>query len=1153
MIPAAILRVLVQADGVAKAVAGLSQVEAAGRKAGASADTTSKKFAGGSKAIVSAAKVGGLAVAGLGAASVKMAGDYESSMNTLQAVSGATGRQMDKLSKLAVKLGADVKLPGTSAQDAAEAMTEMIKAGVSMKDTMEGVRGVLVLSAAAGVSNARAAEIASNALNTFGLKGKQVNKVVDTLANTANASSVEIEDVADAMQMAGSVFSSFQGPVVGAEGAMKDLSTAIGLLGNAGIKGSDAGTSLKQMLLSLAKPALGTSVAMRELYVAAQKVPGSQDLITASMGKGATASGKALDKFLKLNPEMQKAGDIAYDAAGQMRSLPEIIDLVSRGTENMTQKQRNNYVTQIFGADATRSVLALMRAGRKDWDKMSAAVDRNGSAQALATAKMKGFKGSVEAFKSTLETLAITFGTVLLPAATSAMRFLTGSFAKLGEHKTATLALVGAVGALSAIVLTISAAVKVYTALTIAWGAATVATTAAVSAMGFALMALRAPLVTTALLMQAHPFVFIATAIIAVGAALVIAYKECETFRKIVDGAWKVIKRVAGWLITAGVKAFNAMRDAVKAAWRVIDTVTRAVWGGIKAYLGRAWHDIQDAAFDVWHAIDGIIVPIWRAIRDVTKAVWGFIKDKVLIPVWGAIKEVAKTHWDAIKTVVLTPMREARDVLKDHIWPAIKGVAKTAWGGLKTMFENGGQDILNVILWPFKQAVKQVAKFAKLILEVVDKIPGVNTEPAQASIDKFTQGLAKGGTFQAFARGGAFARTGGLVNAPITLMGEEAPKHPEFVIPTNPAYRTRARGLLAQAAGAIGFAKGGVMSQGAIEGLARSVYMSNPHLMSAIAMAESGGDPNIVGPPDGRGLWQIEWPVWGRTMASKGLTNAFNPLQNALMARHVLGAQGLGAWVAYTNGSYRNFMDGGQTPVVGNLVKALNPMDLIGKLPGVGDLPGWIQGLGKNVLGQVKDYITGALSFDAVGGKAGPGAGGLVTRAIQMAMAMGHPHPTDGQLTGGDHATGSLHYAGRAVDFGDAGQSAEKMLRLFSALYQEFGPKLNELFYDRSPWFIDNYQRQAGQFGGHIDHIHAGFARGGMYGLPYVGKYHGGGVAPREGLAHVSKGERMTPAGAATVLHAEIDLGEGIRQRVRLEFDAQGRQMRGAWNAGVAA
>jgi hypothetical protein len=377
------------------------------------------------KAVSKPAGIAALAVAAIGVASVNTAANYESSMNTLKAVSGSTGSEMRKLSKLAIQLGADTRLPATSAQDAAEAMTELIKAGVSVKDTMSGVRSTLVLSAAAGIDNASAARIAANAMNIFGLRGKDVKEVTDQLANTANASSVEITDVAESMKMAGAVFNAFQAPVVGAKGAMTELNVAIGLLGNAGVRGSDAGTSLKQALLQLTAPSDKSKAAMIALYGAALKTAGSEGALTKVMEGGKKQRDAAVESMKKMNPQMAKGGDIAYTASGKMRSLKDIMRLVAEGTKGMTQEQKNWYVSQIFGADATRSVSILMKAQGGQWDEMEKKVTKAGSAQALADAKMKGLKGAIEALKSSLQTLAIVFGSVLLPAITPVVKAFT--------------------------------------------------------------------------------------------------------------------------------------------------------------------------------------------------------------------------------------------------------------------------------------------------------------------------------------------------------------------------------------------------------------------------------------------------------------------------------------------------------------------------------------------------------------------------------------------------------------------------------------------------------------------------------------------------------------------------------------------------------
>lgn len=660
--PAAVLSILVKTDGVARASGDIMRMQAASKASGAAADEMAAKQAKGSQVIQGAAKVGALAVAGLGAAAVNAAGKYEASMNVLQSVSGATGDEMRDLSKLSMKLGADVKLPGTSAQDAAEAMTEMIKAGVSMKDTMAGVRSTLVLSAAANISNAEAAEIASNALNTFGLKGKDVKLVADQLANTANASSLEIKDVADATKMAGAVFSSFQGPVVGAKGALRDLNVALGLLGNAGIKGSDAGTSLKQALLAVAAPAAKTKELMRNLYLATDGSAEAQRLFTLSIeGTTKQIRDEASTALEKLQGSTKGMGDIAYDAAGRMRSLPEIIEQVGRATKDMTQEQRNQAITQIFGADATRSVLVLMRAGRKDWDKMTEAVQKQGAADDLAAAKMKGFKGSMEAFKSTLETLAITFGTTLLPAVTAIMGALASFGVVLSEHKTLTLAVIGVIGTLSVGIIAVNAATK-------AWAATTAAATAIQGAFNAVL--------------AANPIYLVIAALVALGVGLVIAYKKSETFRNIVNTAFNAVKTVAsavfGWLKGAVVNiaefltgVWERIKTGVDWYWStykrlIINPVREAfdwVRGAVRDlvdFLGRAWEWIKEA-------VEKLAAPFKAAFEGMRRAV---------DPVVDALRDIVKWAKDAVSWIA-----------------KIKIPDVTPWEGLSPLGGKGGGNV----------------------------------------------------------------------------------------------------------------------------------------------------------------------------------------------------------------------------------------------------------------------------------------------------------------------------------------------------------------------------------------------------------------------------------------------------------------------------
>lgn len=336
----------------------------------------------------------------LGGQALTSAMDLQDSMAMLGATSGATGGQLDTLKQRARELGADLTLPATSAADAGKAMLELSKAGLSVDQVLAASRGTLQLAAAANISEAEAAEIAANALNSFKLSGERASFVSDLLANASNKSSIEITDAAASFKMASAVFSAFQGPAVGAEKAMIDMTAAIALLGNAGIKGSDAGTALKQMLLSLTGPSDKSKTLMIEL--------------AKSIGVG---------------------GDIAFTSAGKMRPLKEILDLVAKSTKNMTEEERAKAITQIFGADASRAVIALMQAGPAALDDMTAAITRQGGAAELAAARSSGLRGALDGFKSTLETIGLVLAEPFLEPLEKAFRQLGEALGKLPIDK----------------------------------------------------------------------------------------------------------------------------------------------------------------------------------------------------------------------------------------------------------------------------------------------------------------------------------------------------------------------------------------------------------------------------------------------------------------------------------------------------------------------------------------------------------------------------------------------------------------------------------------------------------------------------------------------------------------------------------------------
>lgn len=335
------------------------------------ASSTGMKLAGSLGVKIGIAGVGA-ALAGI--ASIGMA--YEDSLNTFSAVSGATEAQMKQVAATAKALGNDLSLPATSAAGAATAMTELAKAGLSVADSMSAAKGTLALAAAAQVDEATAAQIVGAALNAFSLEGKEATRVADLLAGAGNAASGEMTDMAAALQQVGTV-------AAAAGLSVDDTVTAISMLAQKGILGSDAGTSLKTMLMKL---------------------------------QGPTDKAASLLKDLGIN---------AYDANGTMLPLRDLIGQFSEKMAGLTQEQRDQANTTIFGTDATRAALTVLQGGVSTYDDVSVAVRRTGQVFETAGAKTKGLKGAFGGLQSTAETLAIDFYERVAPGAIAVVQALT--------------------------------------------------------------------------------------------------------------------------------------------------------------------------------------------------------------------------------------------------------------------------------------------------------------------------------------------------------------------------------------------------------------------------------------------------------------------------------------------------------------------------------------------------------------------------------------------------------------------------------------------------------------------------------------------------------------------------------------------------------
>lgn len=307
---------------------------------------------------------------------------YQDTLNTFGAVADkaqlAAAGGLEAVSAAAKTLGNDLSLPATSAADAGVAFTELAKAGLSVKEALAAGKGTLELATAGSLDAGEAATIAANALNTFGLAGDQAGRVANVLANAANVSSGEVGDFAGALAQGGLVAKQ-------AGLSIEETAGALALFANKGLKGSDAGTSLKTALLRLQAPT--------------SQVAG----------------------------ELKKLGINVRDSSGNIKPLADISQTLQDRLKGLSSAQRDAALNTIFGSDAIRAGTLLYEAGGKGVDSYTASVGKAGGAAAVAAAKSMGLGGAFRGLGSQLETIKISVFEAVAPSVERATRAVSGA------------------------------------------------------------------------------------------------------------------------------------------------------------------------------------------------------------------------------------------------------------------------------------------------------------------------------------------------------------------------------------------------------------------------------------------------------------------------------------------------------------------------------------------------------------------------------------------------------------------------------------------------------------------------------------------------------------------------------------------------------
>ena len=298
------------------------------------------------------------------AESVNSFQDFESMMSQVKAISGATGQAFDDLTAKAQEMGATTKFTAT---ESAEAFNYMAMAGWKPQQMIDGISGIMSLAAASGEDLGTTSDIVTDALTAFGLQAGDAGHFADVLAQASANANTNVSMLGESFK--------YVAPVAGAMNySVEDTSLALGLMANASIKGSMAGTALKTSLANMAAP-------------------------TDSMAA-------AMDKY----------GISLTDSEGNMKSLRGVIDNLRGSLGGLSETEQTAAASTIFGKEAMAGMLAIINASEEDYNKLSTAIGNSkDAAEGMADTMLDNLKGSFTLMQSAIEGTENAFGKRLSP------------------------------------------------------------------------------------------------------------------------------------------------------------------------------------------------------------------------------------------------------------------------------------------------------------------------------------------------------------------------------------------------------------------------------------------------------------------------------------------------------------------------------------------------------------------------------------------------------------------------------------------------------------------------------------------------------------------------------------------------------------------
>lgn len=666
--------------------AAMGKLKASVKSAIAAASNSSQRIGGAMQKIGKASTVVGVAIGAMSVSAIKSYGDFQESINKAAVIAGSSNKSlkgdMKALEAEALSMGKTLPI---SAEDAGNAMIEMARNGASIKDLKTEFPAIAKASAVAGADLAGTATTVQQAMNIWGGGAKNAAKDSAILALNANMSNAEVEDMGQAFANVGSTAATLG---IG----IKDTSTAIGLMSNAGLGAAQGSQDLARALTQMARPS---------------KV----------------ASG-----------EMQKLGITYTDAQGKFKPFPQILKEVAKATDGMSKSQKVAALTNLYGAAGAKAMLPLLiqtekktKSGKSGWDAYSDSLGKvSGSAKAANkylsdnSANMTKNVGQAlaqmeDAFDAVVKT---SIGSIA-PQIQSVANAL-GNFATwLNKSKGPMASFVKGLIAWSPV---IAGVLVVFGLLTSGIGKLITNFNSIVGAA----QKIGGGLRTVWGVMAANPIVALIVVIAALVAGLVYFFTQTKTgramwssFVSFLSGLWTGIVSTAQtvwgglssfftglWtgIVTVATAVWNTISTFLTTIWTAISTVAKTVWTTIVSFLSGLWTGIVTTATTIWNGLSTFFSSLWSGISSIISGAWELIKSIVLGAIlivldfvtgnftalksdisliWNSIKSGLASIWNGIKSVATTVFNAIKNGIV-NIWNGIKSVTSSVWNGIKS-------------------------------------------------------------------------------------------------------------------------------------------------------------------------------------------------------------------------------------------------------------------------------------------------------------------------------------------------------------------------------------------------------------------------------------------------------------------------------------